>query len=143
MCGNPFTIRWHGGRPTTCCGDVCRFWSRVTITDDCWLWTGQRFVNTNYPRFSLGGRALGGHVYAYTLLHGAVPPGREVCHTCGNRQCVRPEHLYAGTHSENMRDMVRHGRYTQPPLASLRRGPSNPAWKHGRYAKARAQEEVA
>ncbi len=43
---------------------------------------------------------------AFELSHGQVPPGKEVCHTreCATKVCGRPEHLYAGTRAENVRD---------------------------------------
>lgn len=43
-----------------------------------------------------------------------------ICHSCGNSRCVRPDHLYAGTHQQNMLDRERHGR--------VPRGIQHPNW---------------
>jgi hypothetical protein len=39
-----------------------------------------------------------------------VPATLFVLHRCDNRRCVRPDHLFLGTNSDNMIDMVVKGR---------------------------------
>jgi DNA-binding CsgD family transcriptional regulator len=46
-------------------------------------------------------------------LHGEIPPGMVVRHTCDNHECLNPEHLLLGTHKDNMQDAKERGRVRQ------------------------------
>lgn len=95
---------------------VKKFWDRVDrrSKDQCWPWIGAR-DDRGYGRFLMGRNArprhLFAHRFAYALAHrSAIPDGMSICHTCDNPSCVNPDHLWAGTHHENVLDMIRKGR---------------------------------
>lgn len=89
-----------------------RFWRKVSKTDTCWVWGGA-LSTSGYGVLQRGARGQG-LVKAHRLsmeLHGkAIPKGKLACHTCNNKLCVNPMHLYAGTYSDNILDAWRDGR---------------------------------
>jgi hypothetical protein len=86
------------------------FWSRVKLGPSCWKWMG--YVNRGgYGKFRPGHSAtVRAHRFAWQITFGPIPPGLIVCHRCDNPGCVRPEHLFLGTHLDNKRDSLSKGR---------------------------------
>ena len=88
-----------------------RFVEMVGVQDanGCWEWQGTR--SRGYGKFSLGGKLCRAHRFSWELAHGRpVPDGMNVLHHCDNPPCVRPSHLFIGTHSDNMLDSFAKGR---------------------------------
>jgi hypothetical protein len=89
---------------------VERFWEKVDRSGDCWVWVAGRSTR-RYGQFWSGGRRVPAHRFSYELHFGPITdPRLDVCHTCDNPPCVRPDHLWLGTPSENALDMVAKGR---------------------------------
>lgn len=95
-------------KPTFSDSDVKRFWSKVTKSDDCWISSAQ--PSGIYGRMFFGGTQILAHVASWLIHNGEIPAGLKVCHSCDQPRCVRPDHLFLGTMSQNMNDMVLKGR---------------------------------
>lgn len=86
-----------------------RFWLYVKKTRDCWLWLGSR-NHLGYGQTSINGKGYRAHRISYELANGKPPKGLLICHKCDNPGCVKPSHLFAGTHFDNARDRSKKGR---------------------------------
>ena len=89
----------------------------------CWLWVGAS--TDRYGILWRPPRWVMAHRVAYELYVGAIPSGLCVCHKCDVTFCVNPDHLFLGTHTDNMRDMIRKGRKRISPVAG----------RHGNHAR--------
>jgi len=97
--------------------DICRFWSKVSFkpglgpNGDCWEWRGC-LGDSGYGTFSFRriSKCLVAHKFSAVLYYKEIPNGMLCCHTCDNVKCVRPDHIFLGTNSDNMKDMSRKGR---------------------------------
>lgn len=94
----------------------------VRHASGCLIWRGSRYAS-GYGSFWYAGKVRSAHRASWLIFRGEIPPGRYVLHRCDVRLCVRPEHLFLGTHQENMDDMAAKGR-----RASMRFG-ANPRAK--------------
>jgi len=92
-----------------------RFWVKVEKTDGCWLWKGSASGKGGQKCGYIGvnGRLESAPKVSWQLVNGPIPEGKWILHTCDNRLCVRPEHLYLGDASLNALD--RWQRNPKPP----------------------------
>jgi hypothetical protein len=90
-----------------------RFWAKVDKRgpDECWPWMAS-FNTKGYGRFCVYDRHITrAHRVAWALHHGEpVLPGTFICHSCDNRACCNPAHLWRGDNAANMLDMAQKGR---------------------------------
>lgn len=80
---------------------------RACIT---WPWSRREGV---YVHVSDNDGLIYAHRWVWVQVNGPIPAGYEVCHNCPNGDnpaCVRPTHLWLGTHSQNIRDAYAKGR---------------------------------
>ena len=92
--------------------DISRFMSYIEKKGDCWLWKGATDCK-GYSIFYYKGKAQFGHRVSLLLFnkdeHFKLTPGKIVCHSCKNKNCVNPDHLREDTLKSNSKDKHKDG----------------------------------
>ena len=83
-----------------------RFWKKVVRSEKCWEWIGST-GKPGYGHIILKGKYVDAHRISYMLFRGEIPKGLMVLHTCDNKKCVNPDHLFLGTQKDNMAQWAR------------------------------------
>lgn len=101
-------------------GMVRYFYDRVEYDPNggCWLWSGA-LSTSGYGVVGRLKPEMTAHRFSYHVHVGGISEGMHVLHRCDVRACCNPDHLFLGTHADNMRDMREKGRNHIPRKLSL------------------------
>lgn len=94
--------------------DVIQQMSIPEPNTGCWLWDGS-FRSVGYGVMFLNGKHVAAHRASYSAFKEDPPEGLFVCHRCDVTACVNPDHLFLGTHLDNMEDAKKKGRFRSGP----------------------------
>jgi len=84
--------------------------NQIEINDfNCWLWTGHTDKD-GYGNITIKRKSKRTHRVYWEIINGPIPKGMWVLHTCDVPSCINLNHLFLGTHTDNMRDKVKKGR---------------------------------
>jgi hypothetical protein len=99
-----------------------RFYNQHSVNPQthCWEWIGAT-AGRGYGRIQVNGEKVYAHRLSWQMHNGEIPDGLFVCHHCDNVLCVNPDHLFLGTHSDNMQDMVRKGKHNSQKISDSAR----------------------
>jgi hypothetical protein len=83
--------------------------TKINQTTGCIEWIGCK-IPKGYGQFTANAISYRAHRFSYQYYIGPIPSEMFVLHKCDNRGCVNPDHLFLGTHDDNMKDMVNKNR---------------------------------
>jgi hypothetical protein len=82
------------------------------------MWPFSAHHQNGRPQMGWQGRKVSTVHFAFYLLHGRKAEG-QLNHTCHDKTCWNPHHVYEGSQKQNMGDMVDAGRNVMPKNARL------------------------
>lgn len=111
-----------------------RFFDNIApAPNGCWEWTSYLSAG-RYGSFKVNGKDVKAHRWIFEQLHGCIPEGMVVCHSCDNGKCVNPSHLWLGTQRDNVNDCIAKGRAYHPKgfkkTTGILYGDKNPSRTH-------------
>lgn len=140
-CGDGFTVGYPSQLKRRYCRLSCRDTRQtlpqalailratgITTESGCLVGKGR---SSWYTRITVDGEEQYAHRLIWADAHGPIPDGMFVLHHCDNPPCYLDEHLFLGTHTDNMRDMLQKGRagvWVHPER--LARGAEHPSKTH-------------
>lgn len=87
----------------------------IVSSRGCWECVSHVVPEGKYPIVKRHGKSITLSRYVYEIYHKRkIKKGMNILHTCDNRICINPEHLYEGTRSQNMKDMWERRRHLRP-----------------------------
>lgn len=112
------------------------FYAKISRNPEgCWEWQGRmksagsgKKKRGQYGQFAVyyPGRPVGkrkgvmdAHRLMWIISNGAVEGNQVICHRCNNQKCVRPDHLYAGTQKDNVKDSLKAGTHITLNLSNF------------------------
>jgi hypothetical protein len=90
----------------------------VAQENGCIFWTGA-ISGKGYGVGCLHKNIVAAHRLAYETFVGGIPDGICVCHHCDTPHCINPDHLFLGTHNDNMQDKVRKTRHSHGEIHGM------------------------
>jgi len=86
----------------------------INMETECWEWDLSKFKG--YGKIKYKRKSYYAHRISWETFRGKIPKEKYVLHHCDNPKCINPNHLYIGTHQDNMDDKVRRGRQKNKPF---------------------------
>lgn len=88
------------------------FWKKAIAIkgNECWEWSGNKDKD-GYPIISFRGKTFRANRVALLVKGDELIDGCHACHSCGNKSCCNPDHIYLGTALQNNADKKNHGTY--------------------------------
>lgn len=110
-----------------------RFWARTDVRggDECWIYQAS-IAGRDRSRVMVDCIMYPASALAWMFFHQKpFPKGMDACHSCDNPRCVNPQHIWPGTHRENIADCVKKGRARKNTALSAAVKLSKPVCKKG------------
>src|SRR5690606_28385274 len=99
--------------------NIKKFKNGFSIIGECWIWNGASNKD-GYGQIKINKKSISVSRFSYFLHNKIDPYGLMVCHSCHNKMCVNPKHLYLGSSLHNSNDSHKnHGRPSKISLEEI------------------------